>query len=745
MAGLFHFGLSVYPCTMKKTKPGRKASKVLRMALLLLLSGVPLWGWAREVDRAPERGPAPAAAGRDLSKEEAVNLTKEAERLREAGNYQAAVRIWERLVVWYEKNIGPDHPETASILNFFAFLYFDQSDYSNSEPLYLRALKITEKALGSYHLETAGSLNSLALVYKELGAYSKAEPLYLRALEIRENGLGADHPDTAASLNNLASLYSDQGAYSKAEPLYLRSLQIKEKALGPDHPSTATSLNNLAELYTDLGAYSKAEPLFLSALKITEKALGLNHPSTATSLNNLGVLYYTQGAYSKAEALYIRALKIREKALGPDHPVTATSLNSLAVLYYTQGAYSEAERLYLRSLKINEKALGPDHPSTATSLNNLALLYSDQGAYSKATALLRRGLTTEISLIQQEAPYLARNDREAFVESFGNAYETSFIGARRDGEGANLALFARLNRQGLLQEIEQRQALLASLPGPQQSLAEELRALTRQLASVSISPGEREKLRQRQEELEKQLYRLLPQLRPRIVQVEGVATALPAAGALVEFQQYQPFDGKKPGKERWGEARYLALVLRPTGAITAMDLGPAATIDLLIHQALTATREGLSDTEQLWRQVGQKVVDPLGPALAGVQTLFISPDGELNRVPFAALPVPQAAEPCLSRPCSSASSPPAGNCLIWLNPLAKPREVRWWWPHRLRPCPPRSRRARPSAPSRAANFSAAPRPLLRQFRALPHHRSCTSPAMPSSGLICPKKLLRPMA
>jgi CHAT domain-containing protein len=50
--------------------------------------------------------------------------------------------------------------------------------------------------------------------------------------------------------------------------------------------------------------------------------------------------------------------------------------------------------------------------------------------------------------------------------------------------------------------------------------------------------------------------------------------------------------------------------------------------------------EGLSDAEQLWGQVGQKVMDPLGPALAGVQTLFISPDGELNRVPFAALPAP---------------------------------------------------------------------------------------------------------
>jgi tetratricopeptide (TPR) repeat protein len=251
----------------------------------------------------------------------------------------------------------------------------------------------------------------------------------------------ADLPATAISLNNLAGLYSDQGAYSKAEPLYVRALKIKGKTLGPDHPSTANSLNNLARFYRDQGAYSKAEP----------------H--------------------------YLRSLKIREKALGPDHPDTATSLNNLAGLYSDKGAYSSAEPLYLRSLKITEKALGPDHPSTAKSLNNLALLYSDQGAYSKAAALLRRGLTAETSLIQREAPYLLRNDREAFVASFGNAQEGSFSGATRDREGANLALFSRLNRQGLLQEIEQRQAILASLPGEQQPLAKDLRALTRQLGA----------------------------------------------------------------------------------------------------------------------------------------------------------------------------------------------------------------------------------------------------------------------
>jgi CHAT domain-containing protein len=43
---------------------------------------------------------------------------------------------------------------------------------------------------------------------------------------------------------------------------------------------------------------------------------------------------------------------------------------------------------------------------------------------------------------------------------------------------------------------------------------------------------------------------------------------------------------------------------------------------------------------QVLAALSQRVFGPLQPHLAGVQVLFLSPDGELNRVPFAALPSP---------------------------------------------------------------------------------------------------------
>ena len=110
----------------------------------------------------------------------------------------------------------------------------------------------------------------------------------------------------------------------------------------------------------------------------------------------------------------------------------------------------------------------------------------------------------------------------------------------------------------------------------------------------------------------------------------------------MELEKSQPFDGRKPKKQRWGTPRYLALILKPDGRTTAIQLGDAAPIESAIQQALKASATNASDAPQLWARVSELVLQPLAPALAGSREWFLSPDAELNRVPFAALPAPQA-------------------------------------------------------------------------------------------------------
>ena len=260
--------------------------------------------------------------------------------------------------------------QASNLLNQMAYYLERRAQYTQAEPLYQRALAICEKQLGPEHHETAICLDNLANVYREQRKYEQAVPLTQRALAIFEKQLGPEHHETATCLDNLAGLYREQRKYEQAEPLFQRALMIREKWLSPEHPSIANSLNNLAELNRAKGKYKQAEPLFQRALMIREKWLGPEHLLTVQSLDNLALLYDDQGRYGEAERLFQRALTIKEKQLEPEHPSIANSLNHLALLYDVQGKYKQAEPLYQRALAISKKELGPEHPSTVTIREN---------------------------------------------------------------------------------------------------------------------------------------------------------------------------------------------------------------------------------------------------------------------------------------------------------------------------------------------------------------------------------------
>lgn len=348
-----------------------------------------------------------ALAQTDAEVEEAARLAPKCAELHGAGKYDEAIELCQRILVVYEKALGGEHPNVASLLNNIAEGYRAKGDYAKAEPLYHRALAIYEKALGGEHPGVAQLLNNLAVLYEAKGDYAKAESLYNRALAIYEKALGGESPQLAEALNNLGALHRTKGEYAKAEPLFQRALAIYEKALGAEHPRTALLLNNLAVLYRSKGDYAKAEPLYLRALAIREKALGAEHPAVADSLNNLAVLYGAKGDYAKAEPFYLRALPILENALGVGHPNVATLLSNLAAFYKTKGDYAKAGPLYLRALVIREKALGGEHPSVADALHELAALSHNEGDYAKAEPLYRRAMAIREKALGSEHPDVA--------------------------------------------------------------------------------------------------------------------------------------------------------------------------------------------------------------------------------------------------------------------------------------------------------------------------------------------------
>jgi CHAT domain-containing protein/tetratricopeptide (TPR) repeat protein len=636
-----------------------------------------------------------AATENDRALQEACKLYEKARKLRDAGQYDEALPLFERVIETRQMILGPDAPDLAAVIHDLAVFYYYKGDYPKVEPLSQRALAIQEKTLGPEHSQTAASLNLLAILYFHRGDYKKAGPLSQRALTIKERSLRPEHPKLAHYLTNLAHFYYNKGDHGKAEILYKRALTIREKSLGPENRFVAQSLNNLADLYYNRGDDTEAELLHQRALTIRKKVLGLEHPNVAESLGNLADIYRDRKDHAQAEPLYQRALAILEKEFGPEHLSGATPLTGLALLYSDEGDYARAEMLHRRALAIREKALGSEHPDMASSLHNLAVVYKRRGQDAKAEQLNEQALAIRKKALGSEHPivceslknlamlYAAKGDINQAVtfQSHANAVsernlalnltigserqklaylallskETNFTlslhsqAAPDNPHALNLAFTTLLRRKGRgLDAMTNTIAILRRHATPEvQTLFDRLAAARSQLATLTLrksaaaGPGtyraQIRPLEEQVEELEAELSSRSIEFRAQAqpVTLSAIQAVLPAGGALIEFAVYTPQEFRT---EKSKPPRYLAYVLPAQGQPKWVDLGEATIIDRTIDAWRKALRDPKrADVKRLACAVDEKVMQPVRPLLGAARRLLIAPDGLLNLVPFAAL------------------------------------------------------------------------------------------------------------
>lgn len=606
----------------------------------------------------------------------AISLSNLAMSYVNKGDYAAAEPIFGSALKIFEKVNRTESAEFATVLDNLGGLYHQTGEFERAEPLHQRALAIREKVFGKEHLEVAGSLNNLASTLGSKRDYGKAELLFHRALEINEKALGPVHPEVARSLNNLAGVYMARSDYMRAQPMYERALEINEKAFGSENPYVAMSLNNLAQVYERRNDRGKAEPLYRRALAIMEKAYDPGHPSVATLCNNLAMLVEIKGESAAAESLYLRALAIREKIFGPEHPDVAQSLNNLATMYNGIGDHARAEPLYLRALAIREKVSGPEHPDTAGSYNNLAATYQLKGDYDKVVSYAFRAAEIREHNIASVLAISSEKQKQLYLDDF-IGHETNAIvslsasDVPKNVAAIRLALTTILRRKGRsLDAMTDQIATLRRYAAPEdKALLDELTAARSQHAnfqlgtvggnlSVEKRQTEIAAISEKVENLEATISRKSAAFRVEVqpVTIPNVQAALPADAALVEIFSYIPFDPKVTSPlNSFGAGRYVAYVLYRDGEPRFVDLGEAAPIDASAEKlreafapdACFAEKRKLkqdpnqcldvSAARQAARVLDEQTMRPIRALLGYTKHIFLSPDGALNLIPFAAL------------------------------------------------------------------------------------------------------------
>jgi len=639
---------------------------------------------------AQQDGPDPKAKKGALTQQE-KELNQEARALAERGNqlhkegrFEEALRCYEQALAKAERVFSKDrfpqgNYELAAHMNNLGYLLQSRGELVKAEPYYRKALEMRQKLFPpdkfpEGHFMLANSLKSVGTILQGRGELAKAEPYFRQALEMRQKLHPADkhpegHPDVAQSLETLAVLLQARGELAKAEPYFRQALDMYQKLYPADkYPQgdrgLAKSLNNLALLLQARGDPAKAEPYYREALEMRQKLhpSPLGHPTIAQSLNNVGFVLRARGEQAKAEPYFRQALEMHQKLYPADkypegHPALAMSLNNLGFSVQGRGEYAEAELLLRQALEMHQKLYPADkfphgHPALARGLNNLGSVLQTRGEWAKAEPFFRQAVDIYRDLLGDLAELSSETEALNFAASLPTARDHYLdVTARLPedpkvyariwrGKGALMRIATRHHQDFLATQNDEAKPRVDAL---QQVRLELNRAINQPLPDIQKQAERMRELTQKKEDLEKAITRALHLERPSSEQTptpEELRRLLPTKTVFVDYLRYNRtvYDHAKALEKRVTRTpHYVAFVLTRGHPAKRVELGPANVIEEDLktwRQAIERKGASVADA-----RLGERLWKPLVEHIPGdTEVVYLAPDGDLTRLPWAALP-----------------------------------------------------------------------------------------------------------
>ena len=469
------------------------------------------------------------------------------------------------------------------------------------------------------------SINYLTDTYISNGIYQEIIPLINKGKSVSEN-IKEKNDDYLDLFYKEALYYGTIGDNDKAISSLKKCVNESEKINLKNSITTRECKQYLANIYIfSFNNYKEAKKLF----KFRSLEGQLIRSQIAFKEKN----------FNKAQKILQRLynLQLKDKEAKPDLSLSEL----LGYAYWWDGENKKAKIYHNQALNLYEEVFGKESHYLIQPLLNVAMVYFKEKDYVKTDYYLRRSLAIQFKYIQDQIPFLPISKRNQFIKNLGISYQAIFTASDIHPKGKNLALFARLNRHGLLEEIEKKQITMASLKGSEKDLMKRIKDLTNQLSSANEGNNSLNKLKIEKEKLELELYKSLPQLKSKIYSLSEISKEIPEDAVLIEFQKYSPFIFIDPDQsmdeKTWGTPKYQALILFPNNKVESIDLGNASEIEQLISNGLISSEQSLIDAQEIWQELGSKIIKPLEKHIKNKKTLFISPDSELNKVPFAAI------------------------------------------------------------------------------------------------------------
>jgi CHAT domain-containing protein len=602
------------------------------------------------------------------------------------GESGKALTFCEKALTMRQKLYPPDrfkhgHPELANSLNNMGGVLRSLGETGKALPFFEKALAMDEKLyppdrFKHGHRDLAATLNNVGFVLQSLGESGKALTLYEKALAMNQKLYPPDrfkdgHPDLASSLNNMGGVLESLGESRKALTFHEKALAMRHKLHPPErfkdgHPELANSLNYMGHVLWSLGECGKALPFCEKALAMYQSLYPPNrfkdgHPDLALSLNNMGVVLKALGELGKALSFHKKALAMRQKLYPPDrfkngHPDLANSLNNVGSVLESLGDSGKALTFYEKALAMWQRLYAPDrfqegHPQVAISLINMGGVLDSLGESGKALTFYEKALAMYRQQTSREIASAPEAQALAFLASLPRTRDAYLSAALHVPSCAAASYLPFWHDRGVVFRLLLRRhesAQVARLKsGEANQKWSQLADVRRRVSRLIVEPGKDpvardrllEKLEAEQQQLERDLAKILPELDEHkalaTLEPKDLAGKLPPRSAFVDLIRYAHHH-----KGKFTGYRYIAFVVaagQPVRRVPLGDSDDATSIDRAVtswRQSI-ARREASSAPALLRMLVWSKVESALPE---GIRTVYLCSEGSLARVPFAALP-----------------------------------------------------------------------------------------------------------
>jgi CHAT domain-containing protein/uncharacterized protein HemY len=261
------------------------------------------------------------------------------------------------LKIELELNDGKS-PEYAANLNSIANLYLETGDFVTSKKYYKDALIKLDQFYNKSDITYQDYLISYSNLLIVEESYDEAELILKKALQIYTAKVQKSDLKFVNLILNIARVYNFKKDYKNALKNYYEAIAILEADDNSDNYTYGTAITNLSGVYKDLGDYENAIKLLLKSFTYTKNNLGVNNSTYGSIAQNLGQTYAIINDYENAKTYYDIALKNLENTVSSDHYYYGILASNMSHLLMKTGNIEKAEELANLSLENIEQNYG---------------------------------------------------------------------------------------------------------------------------------------------------------------------------------------------------------------------------------------------------------------------------------------------------------------------------------------------------------------------------------------------------